>query len=202
MLCDLSAIDFDGGDGLERYAHGSETVSLFVNRPRLLEECGVFLLVVVEDFAVVDVDGLGAMVVVRVDADEVVASSRVSHENAFQTLDPDVVGVDMAGFLLFTSAFFVELLVVDVRASEAVERGDLYHLVDVDSEFQKSSLVLLGLVEGRTLLRGDDLDGVVGAFEGREGFFLDHIRSFEEGGTYFCLHSKYMKFYGESKPLF
>ena len=178
MLCDLSAIDFDGGDGFQGDAHGSETVSLFVDRPRLLEECGVFLLVVVEDFSVVDVDGLGAMVVVRVDADEVAASGGVGHENAFQTFNPSVVGVDLAGFLLFASAFFVEFLVVDVRASEAVERGDLDHLVDVDAEFQKSSLVLLGLVEGRTLLRGDDFDGFVGAFEGGESFFLDHIRSF------------------------
>lgn len=178
MLCDLSAIDFDRGNGFQGDAHGSETVSLFVDRPRLLEECGVFLLVVVEDFAVVDVDGLGAMVVVRVDADEIAASGGVSHEDSFKTFNPSVVGVDLAGFLFFTSAFFVEFLVVDVRASEAVERGDLDHLVDVDSEFKKSSLVLLGLVEGRTLLRGDDLDGVVGAFEGGEGFFLDHIRSF------------------------
>ena len=200
MLCDLSAIDFDGDDGLERDAHGSETVSLFVDRPRLLEEFVVLLLVIVEDFAVVDVDGLGAMVVVRVDADEIAASGGVGHENAFQTFNPSVVGVDRAGFLFFTSAFFVEFLVVDVRTSEAVERGDFDHLVDVDSKFQKSSLVLLGLVEGRALLRGDDLDGFVGAFEDGEGFFLDHVRSFEEGGTYCCLHSKYKKFHGRSKP--
>jgi len=171
---DLLTVDFDGGDGFEGEGHGAESFSLFVYHAGLLEVFGVLFFVVVEDFAVVDVDRLSAMVVVRVDADELVASRGVGHEDAFETFDPSVVGVDRTGFLFFTSAFFVEFLVVDVGTSEAVESGDLDHLVDVDAEFEKSSLVLLSFVERRTLLGRDDLDRVVSSLEGGECGSVDH----------------------------